>query len=435
MSSIFQQNPTNYFVDSPAGGEIKLIAGKPNFGTEALDSNLCQQIKECGFNAVGATVGYEKISSSLTNCANNGLSLFLFNGSLFDHTEQIITQFSGREGLGGWLMDYSLSYKELTSNESLGAGALSLKEAYKKIIQLETVNENSLEIKHPIYLAFSGDWERDVSHEVIDLPTFIKLYQDTFKPSIWPVAYFPDLTRSDAGIFMQERITMFYKTLQYMAYVSQFTSSPFWSFCRCQGIKGLYNLNGPAPSLNLMRGIVFTALAYGAQGIYYWNYLEDENGYPKYHMGFDGPLNREGKKTATWGMVQTVNSEVKNFNQIFYGCEMIDCRHVRSQTSGNEWLKIMKHPIGPLMKVTSTNSDNSNYLVSHIFNKGKDYLIVIADPFSINITQYNTVTLQFNNYWNVFRVQYNNGLSQQPIQSYSPSFNLYPGDYLIFTWN
>lgn len=445
MASIFQISDTeqldNYFSQSPTPGEITLMAGKPNEGTSALDANLCSQIKNCGFNAVGATISQALISTSLTQCSNAGLVLFINNGSLYDAIEPTIQGFQNKKGLGGWLLDYSCSYQELISTQGGWSGAEPISNAYKIIAGLDSNGEGDpLNLRHPIFVGFSGDWTHDVNNQAFDFTAYIRNYQEAFKPAMWPVAYFPDLTKTGSKIIPEERITNFYKTLQYMNYVSRFITTPFWLYCRCQGVSNYYSWDGATPQLGLMQGIIFTALAYGAQGIYYWNYRQDASSSSasgtKYAMA---PVDPQGKPTETWDIVRQINKTVKDWNRVFCGCEAIECRHVTSRENP-QWLKKFKHPVGPLMNAVNDNGSIPELLISHICNDGKDYIVVIRNPFegAMDSTGGSAINikLEFSEYWNVYRVSSNNGvLNEKELSNYAGSYSMKPGDFIIFRWD
>ena len=441
MGSIFQSNPVNYFAPIPE--EITLMAGKPNSGTGALDDELCEDVKNCGFNAIGATIGIANVASSLKNCANHGLKLFLHNYSTYLKSGEFIDEYKNRDGLGGWIMEFLASYNKLQT-KTANAGYLPIAEANNLLIEKELVSSDSKDIKHPVFIGIGGDWNRDINYvpfgsqnPAVYFPDLIKFYQDTFHHSMWPIGYLPDLSPVNTSQIPVERQKMYYKTLQYMAYISRYTATPFWMYVRCQGLKGYYNMQGASPTLNMLRGLVFTSLAYGAQGIYYWNYRQDPSsstGNPTY---FDAPIDPAGQKTQTWNMVKTINGEVKAFNKVFCGCEMIDCRHLSSIIDDNnaENMRMMEKPMGPLMSIAKTDGSKPDVLVSHINNSGTDYLVIIANPFELNVNKTQKLVLHFSSYWHITRPQIvGANFVWQILTNYDYPVTLSPGDYIIFRW-
>ena len=421
MASIFKiKDINNYYTSSPTPGKITLMAGKPNLSTELLDSNLCKQIRDCGFNAVGATLTMSAIDESLKNCYNNRLSLFIKNNYLTENPKDFILRTKDKNGFGGWILDYAVN------NENIN----SLKEIYKSIITANLVDSKSDKLYNPIYLAFSGDWNYDSANKSQSYTEFIERFQESFSPSFWPMIYFPEIVKSNDPNLIKSRIVNFYKSLQYMAYVSRYTAAPFWLVCRCQAFYNYYGFNAPPVSENVLRGIVFTALSYGVQGIYYWDY---RNSYSSSQRFFNAPVNRDGDKTPTWDIVQKVNNEINAFNSVFNGCEMLDCRHVKP-VDNDGYIRILSHPMGPLISV---NNATGNLLVSHIFTKknddeGTNYLIIVADPFSSISIDFE---LEFSNYWRIYEHIYIDKIHlTSSLLNYKFNSKLAPGAYRIFHW-
>ena len=441
MSSIFEYGPVNPVFKSPTPGVISIVAGIPNEGDSPLDDELCQQLSECGFNAAAAVISTNNsgISTSLENCYNHGISLFIGNGNLYNqYLTPFIDSYKNRKGLGGWFMKLNLSPKEL---ENINTGKdTSLLDSYNKIKKSDP--------DHPTLLGLGGDWNLDRNGDAISsYPDYVAKFQKKFEPSFWPILFFPDVMKGKETDVPEARQLMFYKTLQYFAYISRFTSTPFWFTCRCQAFKDYNGYNAQAPTLSMLRGIVFTALAYGAQGIYYWNYRQNYNSGSTVFSDAPVKLNGLVKNDTIWDIVKTVNKEIQDYNKIFCGCEVIDCRHV-TKLSHNKSLKTMDGtvtdtvddslrslPMGPLTGVSYLGTD---LLISHIFNNEENYLVIVNDPFHAEILDNpikKQVRFNFNFYWKIYRCQSENGvLTQTEITNNLKSYTLNPGDYLIFKW-
>lgn len=407
--------------------KIFLVAGKPNQEDSVLGNDLCLQLKDCGFNSVAATINQNHISDSLLNCHLSGLKLFIRNIRLLDMTSSFVNSYKNVKGLGGWLLDYMLT-----------------PESDRKNSAVEYANSLIQDPEHPVFIGLYGDWEWDFGYDKKEVPTnftqYLAEFQHLFKPSLWPYFYFPDLIKAGGGIgilsFPLERQIMFYKSLQYFAYISRYTTSPFWVSCRCQSFNNISGLSGPTLDVRRMRGIVFSSLAHGAQGIYYWNYRQNE---PTSETTYsNAPVDLDGNQTNTWGMVKTINEEVTAFNDVFCRCEMIDCRHFNAE--GMRWIKqLSNYAMGPLISVKQTAGNKTKLMISHIFSHKtkKNYLVMVANPFA-SMFIINTVKFQFNfsQYWNVKSVVKNgSGYTETAISNYSPTVTMNYGDYLIYTWD
>lgn len=442
MSSIFQETPDirEQFIP-PTPEEITLLAFNPNVNNEILSDVLCKEIVDCGFNAVGATITYDDIPGSLENCYNNGLSLFMRNESMMLYTKQYVSNFKDSKGLGGWVMRPYMSPSVFKDEEQETLDYL--KKAYDGVCETD-INHDDLgnenkNRNHPIILGLAGDWNVDNHYKPIEsYPDYIANVQKTFRPMLWSYMYFPDLVLPGSDVVPEERRKMFYKDLQYFAYVSRYTASPFWVFCRSMGFQHYYGWQAPDPTEFSIRGIVFSALAYGAQGILYWTYRQPVDSNVEYS---GAPVDSDGNITPFWHRLRMVNQEVKAFNDVFYGCEMVDCRHLFNGDS--EGLKLFTHPTGPLMDIKNCENGCSapgrDLLISQIFNKGKDgkgknYIVIVADPFTKGCER---ITLQFNKYWKVteLKLTSHSEYIEVPVyEDYIHVATLSQGDYLIFRW-
>lgn len=418
MASIFQSTPRNLPFNSPSPGQIALIAGSPNDDSSLLTDRLCEEIHDCGFNTIATSVSSSFISSSLQNCENNNLGLILYNATIFTLTNAYLSDYINKKGLAGWLLDYNLSPNDI----SKGSNTYN---AYKSVVKYYDKNNIEDDKRQLIFIGLSADWEKDRNNKPLSsFPSYITAFQHAFHPSFWPYAYFPDLIPVGETAYPIERQLTFFKNLQYFAYISRYTDAPFWVYCRCQAFRNQYGFNGIEPPTNIMRGIVFSSLAYGAQGIYYWNYRPTPIGDYYY-----APVNSLGEKTGTWDKVKIVNSEVRTFNHVFHNCEMIECRHYFTTTDSAQWLKKLENPIGPLKEITSESIKAPGLLISHIFNNGNDYLILVFNPFTPLTVDF---TLSFSDYYKVYQLN-EIGKEELIINTYF-HLEMNPGNFKIFRW-
>lgn len=414
MASIFQLNPDNNKFVIPTCNEIARIAGF-SFNEETdFNINLCYQIKECGFNAIASSINLTYIERSLRNCDEAGLTMLLYNADLMDSAgrKSLVNYYKDYSALGGWLLNYDPSNPDFYDYSRL----------------LESYNEIKLtDSKNPIYIALAAEWE---SKTIDSFPDYIAKFQTDFKPFFWPYAFFPNIFWPGNLSQHNQRLLIFFKNLQYFAYIARYTARPFWVYCRCQGAQEIQGGTALTPSESNMRGIIFSSLAYGAQGIYYWNYKQVSD--DKY---FGAPIDKTNQKTSTWDMVQRLNHEIMAYNYVFFNCEMIECRHsyqsmLKTKSILNtDGIKKFENPIGPLESISHNQISAPGILISHLFKAGKDYLVIVADP---NLTANLPITLYFNNYYKVYQ-DFGN-YEESLIDNYTYSTALNVGDYLVFRW-
>lgn len=445
MASIFDYNPENIPFKSPTDG-ITLMAGKPNKGSEGLDNNLCSLLEESGMNAASALITQDQINPSLNNCLQHGIKLFIRNyNMLHENTlNGFVKSFKDSPALGGWFLETNIDSPTLGDWNKVY-------DIYKGILDQDS--------QHPIFIGLPGDLryyrtynskgEIEYRKKVVipdtldpfeykEMVEYIADFQDVFQPSFWPYVFFPDIEPMGSSTLqetdLEERKILFYKDLQYFAYVARYTERPFWTFVRCQGISALHGFSSPAPILAMIKGLVFSSLAYGAQGIYYWNFRAESDRY------FDAPISYDGAiDQSIVNILKRVNAEVRAFNNVFYGCEYIDSRHLTS-LGESDARKLMYNPMGPLLSVKLRTSTRKDIILSHVFNNNTNYLIVVGSFWEAYSYQYNQRTryyyqFEFSPYWEVTQLKYTeDGVVEEPLENYEPGFFITPGDYLIFKW-
>lgn len=424
MASIFEKNVENPFYDFPLKEEIALVAGISPTINKTLDSSFCAQIKRCGFNSVAAMVPSGEVLNSLQNCNKNDLKLIVGCDQLNTLPDLVVNAYKNNPGLGGWFVGTNISVGENRNNSTIN-------NVYKAIVRTYKESDKGKEV--PIFLGVDGGWG---SLTGLSTPSnyanYISNFQEYFQPTLWPLFYFPDLYEiggnPEDGEWRQQ---VYYRDLLYFSYISRFTATPFWLFCRCQGVNDFESLNAPSPTLNLIRGTVFMGLAHGAQGIYYWDYQKDASN--KY---FDAPVDANGNETKVWNIVRAINQEVKAYNPIFKGCEMIDARYLFKGLDITG-VKTLNNAMGPIDKIPTVTGEKYGLLFSHLSKAGKDYIVIVRSPFakSSSSSDIVEVKLSFNNYWSVSRLtQSGDEMYIEPLTNYSPSYSMAPGDYLIFAW-
>ena len=191
---------------------------------------------------------------------------------------------------------------------------------------------------------------------------YLDEYISTFHPSVLSYDYYPiDCTIDSAGNVLKINVNtgVFYGALEVFSQKSKQYNIPFWAYCLCLKHRTTGRVY-PYPTVGMMRFEAFSALAYGAQGIVYWNYrihgydtgkvstilpgtltsnsMSKESGsgtqsiqdeiYPQ-----EAPIDINGNQTPIWDMVRTVNAEIIKVDEIFYNCNVTN--HIVIEGSKN----------------------------------------------------------------------------------------------------
>ncbi len=257
------------------------------------------------------------------------------------------------------------------------------------------------------------------------LNAYLKHFQSVFTPALWSYDFYPILLRNGQTVAL---ISDFYKNMQIFYNQAKETKRPFWAYSMCMPY--LTNCKEgetcdpnsptasgrPIPTEGELRFEAFSALAYGAQGIVYWAYTQrDANSYSS-EKYISAPIDSDGKKTLIWYRVQRVNNEIKKYNHVFCGCEVIEVAHVGKVYPGTQ---AYTPDFGYFKTLTA---QNEGVLVSHIKNGGIHYLIIVNhNPLG---TQH--VTIKFLNPEKIIEMA---GVEMAPEEGQRM---LGPGGYIIF---
>ncbi|MGN0238216.1 MAG: hypothetical protein ACI4AK_09080, partial [Lepagella sp.] len=241
---------------------------------------------------------------------------------------------------------------------------------------------------------------------------YLEEFINKFNPSILSYDYYPvyyELDKLGNPKPIEVNTTSFYQALEIYLQKSKQHGIPFWAHCLCLKHDVDKKRFFIYPTVGMMRFEAFSALAYGAQGVVYWQYRvhgcesgkldtlipalpspvsksrvvysecesSQINDYPQ-----EAPIDINGNQTPIWDMVKTVNEEIIDFDYVFYNCDIIE--HSLCAAHG-----VWKVGYGCLRQLVS-NGDG--VLVSHIKNETeningqknvRNYIVIVSrDPFN-----------------------------------------------------
>jgi len=163
-----------------------------------------------------------------------------------------------------------------------------------------------------------------------------------------------------------------YHNLEMIRNESLASGKPFWGFVLSvpHDVPFTAGTYYPTPTLASLRLQVYSNLAYGAQAIQYFTYWTPPTGDYHYH---DAPISFEGRKTATYSLVQQMNRELKTVATLFYGSRVVDIQHsgffIPEGTT-----RLTKMPTN-IQSLTTTGY--SGAVVSEIEKDGHRYLAIV----------------------------------------------------------
>ncbi len=140
---------------------------------------------------------------------------------------------------------------------------------------------------------------------------------------------------------------------------------PFWAFA--QSI--LFDNFHEEPSLATMRVQMFTNLAYGAQGLQYFTYWQPVSPAEDFR---GGPITLEGKRTAVYDYIKTLNQEIRNLSGVFYGSKVKLLQYTGKKIPlGTMRLTTLPEPL----KLMDTGGKSA--LVSVLENGNQRFIVIV----------------------------------------------------------
>jgi len=168
----------------------------------------------------------------------------------------------------------------------------------------------------------------------------------------------------------QDRVDDLYEHLDRMRLVSRRLGVPFWAFALTIAHSGYRR-----PSESDLRWQVYSNLAYGAKGLWYFTYWgpTDWKGWDK--RAIVDP--RDGSRTDLYGWVQAVNQTVLDVGTVLLGLESVDVVHTRPPRGqrgfkgGESWIAGIRASDALLGTFTSPDGTAYALLVNKLHGPGK----------------------------------------------------------------
>lgn len=349
---------------SPTPGKISIVASTISPQALPPDTSDFTRMAQCGFNLAIEQVAEENLEDMLHMMEGSGIRLMISNPALrnIDKVEAFIEKFKGNPMVGGWDLADEPRYSTLDN----------LSKCYRKIQATDST--------HLVYVNLIGGNNRKFTGSSPTYPAYLDSIQRIISPQVWSYDLYPI---ADTRGKVEIAFNAFYYNFEIFSALSKATGRPFWAYCMTQQYTSEY-MSRPAPTESQLRWEIFSALAYGAQGIVYWTYAQRQS--TPYETYYTALINSKGEETPIWHAARRVNQEIARYNDVFYGCRLIDARHTGHKNY--QGTLPVKGKIGPLHSISTPKQ---GVLVSLLQNFGRKYLIIVNhDPDKSQIT-----TLQF----------------------------------------
>lgn len=224
---------------------------------------------------------------------------------------------------------------------------------------------------------------------------YLNHFYDMVHPSVWSYDYYPILYKSDSAK-IEVNYEDFYYNLQLFARLSKEKGIPFWAFCESSNVRyckiGEQNYKErPVATENHLRYEAFSALAFGAQGINYWRYSDRGDDYSsvykngEYMLYLTALTDSLGNCEPAWKCAQTVNREIKRYEEVFLGAELRSYSFFDSGLNTDRYVRPTDGADIPeydgLIDIKAVSG--KGVLVSHLYKNGLNHIILVnQDPFN-----------------------------------------------------
>lgn len=275
-----------------------------------------QTVKDCNFNIVGPTGGYDVEGNQkvLELCEQVGLRAILVDGRISpqmtqrddwrDLVGQIVADYGSSAGLYGYYLRDEPNYLQFAPLGEMSREFEKRDPAHLPYINLFPTYANVKQLGAPTYADHLDKFMRIVTPRVISYDHYALLKDGGIRPD-------------------------YFENMELVRDESLRTGIPWW-YVHNSGAYSGYRV----PTEAEMRWQVYTSLAYGTKGISYWYY------WGRQQEGDDrtGVVDRDGKPTWLYTILQKVNAETRMLGNVLLPLTSTGVFHVGDIPAGTQRL-------------------------------------------------------------------------------------------------
>lgn len=358
--------------------------------------NLFRSVLDCGFNTVTIPTGVAENDRIFDYKQLTNLKIIPFPKYIYDllqtdtpptfdentraNIDNVLASYEKDTRV--WAMEIcdeprAVIWQNIASEESPKTEICNLKNIYDYVIN--KVNTWSGTKKYIFFniavttdKSFIGDIENSESNSTSFgrdslYYKYLNKLQAAIAPQLWSYDYYPIITRpfwnSEKTAKREPHVkSMYYEFLADLAKISAETSRSLLAYVLCtphywydgignapENIQTAY----PSPSVEYLRFQAFTAIAFGAKGLVFWNYGQGEYKITKFPMPktteiyTDAAINVNGIKTAIWDNLRTVIADIKQSANLFLESTLQKVEHVTNNSKYGLFSKSIGDPYLP----------------------------------------------------------------------------------------
>lgn len=342
----------------PTPGAITICAYDMCEANVLPDRKEVALYEDCGFNSFIQENGDEAFFDGLFSAIEgSGLKAIISSNALRGSSDvkrkRFIDRYRNKKNLGGWGMADEPVFDALHAQGKI----------YSEIYNADA--------SHCIHFNIVGEPARVfIGRNTPNIESYLDTVRAIVRPGLWSFDLYP-IKRIGSGPLVVDT-DAFYAALNAFSEMSEVSRRPFWSCVLSMGFRQ-GEVCKPSPTEAHLRFAAFSSLAYGAQGIVYWTYRQraDKPGSTFIHL--DAPVDTLGNVTEVWHAVREVNREIRKYNDVFYGAEVVDVAH-----TGSRKVKGARQISGGFGPFSYLKGEDPGMLVSHIRNSGGDYIVMVS---------------------------------------------------------
>lgn len=398
--------------------ERKIQAAQYQSSFEAIANSL----KACGFNVSLFGSAFEIMDAMADACDKAGTNVILNPVWLNDdpeHAAAVLEHYKDKRQPVAWqvfdqpkFFDWGNAYASGAPSvpvwNNLTVGLRMAREIDTKRMAYFNLAAPQIDGSHPVPKEWLGS--------CTDYSEYLDILEKLYHPAVWSYDLYPFIIDSDTvvtdGHPADVKFSHFYGYLKKFLEHSRATGAPFWAYCMCLGHTYWKNIGTfrnivwrqPAPTEGMLRFEAFNALAFGAQGIVYWQYgqpfddLITKSGFSYSQGPFDFSVEdgeggvkiltpKESKDRILLNeAIKAVNTDIQKYAEVFLGCKVTRASFYGKIYPDNE-LKdmVFDFPCGCLDRIVC---GEDGVVVSEITNgdtedtKKNYFVIVNQNPFA-----------------------------------------------------
>lgn len=352
-----------------------------------------KEVRESGINLfIDNFPDIDAMKRGLDLAAEAGVKLLISCPELKSEPEKTAALFINHPAMGGYYI-----YDE--------PGMALFPELKSWCKRIQTVDKKNL-----LYVNIWPDFAGPTALQAESYTAYLKEFLKELPVQVISFDYYP---------VMKDRLSKsWYQNLELISAESAKAGLPFWAFALTSNYDEEHIMPQTLAALRLQ---VFSNLAYGAQGICYYEYWdrtplaagaqEDDRG---------GPISAAGKRTIVFDRIKQVSAEIQALSPVFLGAKVISVKHTSKGAIPMGTSRLINLP----KAITVLETNGAPALVSVLENGANTYVVIVNKDFMnpINLTVAGDETLK--------KVLKDGTVV--PAHAYESTVELDPGDISIF---